>query len=97
MRPLNMGQNRGKFNQLKSLLQNSERVQTTDDVTILRNNKHVFFDPNSKVKNQMHGMTGFGQVYGATRMSAMGGTEQNQQNVNAAVSEHPRDNNLMQI
>lgn len=45
----------------------------------------------------MHGMTGFGQVHGATKMSAMGGTEHNQQNVNAAVSEHPRDNNLMQI
>ena len=48
LRPLNRGQNRGKFNQLKSLLQGEMRGQTSDHVTLAqvggRHNKNVFFD-----------------------------------------------------
>ena len=48
LRPLNKGQNRGKFNQLKSLLQGEMRGQTSDNVTLAqgsgRHNKNVFFD-----------------------------------------------------
>ena len=99
MRPLNQGQNRGKFNQLKSMLQNSERVQTTDDVTILRNNKHVFFDPTSKFTQQTHGMTGFPhQAPGNKHLrGSAGGYDQHSQHVNAAVSELQPESNLMQI
>ena len=51
-----MGQNRGKFNQLKSLLQSSERVQTSDEFLAVRTNKQVLFDPST---NKAHGLTGF--------------------------------------
>ena len=48
LRPLNRGQNRGKFNQLKSMLQGEMRMQTSDNVTLAqgsgRHNKHVLFD-----------------------------------------------------
>jgi len=57
LKPLNIGQNRGKFNQLKSLLQNQERVQTSDDVSVVRNNKQVFFNPKNRLTT--HGHTGF--------------------------------------
>ena len=39
-----MGQNKGKFKQLKSLLQGQPRVQTSDDISLLRKDKQVFFD-----------------------------------------------------
>ena len=45
IRPLNMGQNKGKFNQLKSLLQSSDRVQTSDDIAKLRAEKNKLIDP----------------------------------------------------
>ena len=47
LRPLNKGQNRGKFNQLKSLLQGEMRGQTSDNVTVAQGSgrqKNVFFD-----------------------------------------------------
>lgn len=40
-----MGQNKGKFNQLKSLLQSSDRVQTSDDIAKLRAEKNNLIDP----------------------------------------------------
>ena len=57
LKPLSIGQNRGKFNQLKSLLQSQERVQTSDDIAPMRNNKQVFFDPKNRLAS--YGHTGF--------------------------------------
>ena len=65
LRPLNKGQNRGKFNQLKSLLSGEMRGQTSDNVTLAqgsgRNNKNVLFDKNNfEVAQTQYGHTGFG-------------------------------------
>ena len=57
---MNRGQNRGKFNQLKSLLQNTERIQTSDDIAMARSGKQVFFDDKTvRAVRHQYGMTGF--------------------------------------
>ena len=61
LNPLNLGQNKGKFSQLKSLLQSQERVQTSDDIGLLRKNKQVLFDPiQHKLGAGQFGYTGTG-------------------------------------
>ena len=64
IRPLNKGQNRGKFNQLKSLLQSSDRVQTSDDIANLRAAKSpLLVDPSRKINEQQYGATSFNQSF----------------------------------
>ena len=68
-----MGQNRGKFNQLKSLLQSSDRVQTSDDIAKLRTSKSpLLVDPQRKVNEQQYGMTSFNQSFAHNTKLATG-------------------------
>ena len=94
IKPLNLGQNKGKFNQLKSLLQSSQeqRVQTSDDLIADRANKQVLFDQTQNVKAQ-YGMTGFAQSYQQNRNKFTAGREEMRStNFNMSLQQQHYDN-----